>query len=90
MAAATLVVVLSRAGSARSVTGLAGLAGFTRLRANPEILYRRRALNIMTSRMLPEDFGGLQPSAPPAVKSFVPFGRAYKGTVRSFRPQRGR
>lgn len=41
-------------------------------------------------RIVPEGFGGLQPAAPRAGKSFAPFGRAYKGTVRSFRPQRGR
>jgi ATP-dependent RNA helicase RhlE len=41
-------------------------------------------------RIVPEGFGGFQASAPSAGKSFVPFGRAYKGTIRSFRPRCGR
>jgi ATP-dependent RNA helicase RhlE len=40
-------------------------------------------------RVVPHGFGGLHATAP-AAKSVVPFGRAYKGSVRSFRPQRGR
>jgi ATP-dependent RNA helicase RhlE len=49
-----------------------------------------RLIGQPVKRLVPEGFGGLQPSAPSTVKAFVPFGRAYKGTVRSFRPQRGR
>ena len=49
-----------------------------------------RLIGQPVKRIVPEGFGGLQPSATRAVKSPVPFGRAYKGTVRSFRPQRGR
>src|ERR1043166_1362764 len=49
-----------------------------------------RLIGQPVKRIVPEGFGGLQVSAPSAGKSFVPFGRAYKGTVRSFRPQRGR
>ncbi len=41
-------------------------------------------------RIVPEGFGGLHATVPSTRKPFVPFGRAYKGTVRSFRPQRGR
>ena len=48
-----------------------------------------RLMGQPVKRIVPEGFGGLQPSAARAAK-FVPFGRAYKGTVRSFRPQRGR
>ena len=49
-----------------------------------------RLIRQPVKRIVPEGFGGLQPSAPLAAKPFAPFGRAYKGTVRSFRPQRGR
>jgi ATP-dependent RNA helicase RhlE len=49
-----------------------------------------RLIGQPVKRIVPEGFGGLQASAPSAGKSFVPFGRAYKTTVRSFRPQRGR
>jgi len=49
-----------------------------------------RLIGQPVKRIVPEGFGGLHPSAPRAVKAFAPFGRAYKGTVRSFRPQRGR
>jgi ATP-dependent RNA helicase RhlE len=49
-----------------------------------------RLIGQPVKRIVPEGFGGLQPSAARTDKPFVPFGRAYKGTVRSFRPQRGR
>jgi len=49
-----------------------------------------RLIGQPVKRIVPEGFGGLQPPAFRADKPFVPFGRAYKGTVRSFRPQRGR
>ena len=49
-----------------------------------------RLIGQPVKRVVPEGFGGLHPSAPSAVKAFVPFGRGYKGSVRSFRPQRAR
>ena len=49
-----------------------------------------RLIGQAVKRIIPEGFGGLQLATPGASKAFVPFGRAYKGTVRSFRPQRGR
>jgi ATP-dependent RNA helicase RhlE len=49
-----------------------------------------RLIGQRVERIVPEGFGGLQPSAARAGKPFVPLERAYKGTVRSFRPQRGR
>jgi ATP-dependent RNA helicase RhlE len=49
-----------------------------------------RLIGQAVKRIVPEGFGGLQFSTPGAGKSFAPFGRAYKGSVRSFRPQRGR
>ena len=49
-----------------------------------------RLIGQPVKRVVPEGFGGLQLSVPSASKPFAPFGRAYKGTVRSYRPQRGR
>jgi ATP-dependent RNA helicase RhlE len=49
-----------------------------------------RLIGQPVKRIVPEGFGGLQSATPRADKSFVPFGRAYKGAVRSFRPQRAR
>src|SRR5215813_14231063 len=49
-----------------------------------------RLIGQPVKRIVPEGFGGLQPSAPRATKPFAPFGRANKVNVRSFRPQRGR
>jgi ATP-dependent RNA helicase RhlE len=49
-----------------------------------------RLIGQPVKRVVPEGFGGLQATAPSARKPVVPFGRAYKGNVRSFRPQRGR
>jgi len=49
-----------------------------------------RLMGQPVNRIVPEGFGGLQPSTTRAAKPFAPFGRAYKGAVRSFRPQRGR
>jgi ATP-dependent RNA helicase RhlE len=49
-----------------------------------------RLIGQPVKRIVPEGFGGLQPAAARAEKPLVPFGRAYKGSVRSFRPQRGR
>ena len=41
-------------------------------------------------RLVREGFVSLQLTATPSRKPFVPFGRTSKGSVRSFRPQRGR
>jgi len=41
-------------------------------------------------RVVPEGFGGLQPSMMSTSKSFAPFAAARKSTVRSFRPRRTR
>src|SRR5215203_4652950 len=49
-----------------------------------------RLIGQPVKRIVPEGFGGLQPSGSSPGRAVVPFGRAYKGTVRSFRPQRGR
>ena len=51
-----------------------------------------RLIGQPVTRIVREGFGDLQvSSAPqPAKNSFVPFGRTYRGSVRSFRPQRGR
>jgi len=50
-----------------------------------------RLIGQPVKRIVPEGFGGgVQATAPSARKPVVPFGRAYKGNVRSFRPQRGR
>ena len=49
-----------------------------------------RLIGQPVKRIVPEGFGGLQLSVSSTRKPFVPFGRAYRGNVRSFRPQRGR
>jgi ATP-dependent RNA helicase RhlE len=49
-----------------------------------------RLIGQRVRRVVPEGFGGLQVAVPSTRKPFVPFGRAAKSTVRSFRPQRGR
>jgi ATP-dependent RNA helicase RhlE len=49
-----------------------------------------RLIGEAVTRIVPAGFGGLQVAAARASKPFVPFGRAYKGAARSFRPQRGR
>jgi len=49
-----------------------------------------RLIGQPVKRVVPEGFGGLQATAPSTRKAVVPFGRTYKGNVRSFRPQRGR
>ena len=48
-----------------------------------------RLIGQPVKRIVPEGFGGLQTAAR-ATKAVVPFGRGYRGGVRSFRPQRGR
>lgn len=49
-----------------------------------------RLIGQTVKRVVPEGFGGLRQSTPRAAKPFAPFGRAYKGATRSFRPQRAR
>jgi ATP-dependent RNA helicase RhlE len=49
-----------------------------------------RLIGQPVKRIVPEGFGGLQVTISSPRKPFVPFGRAYKGAVRSFRPQHGR
>jgi len=49
-----------------------------------------RLIGQPVKRILPEGFGGLQLPVASTRKPFVPFGRGSRGSVRSFRPQRGR
>lgn len=49
-----------------------------------------RLIGQPVKRVVPEGFGGLQTTATRTGKPVVPFGRASRGGVRSFRPQRGR
>ena len=49
-----------------------------------------RLIGQPVKRVVPTGFGGVQLAVPLASKPFLPFGRASKGGVRSFRPQRGR
>ena len=49
-----------------------------------------RLIGQPVKRIVPEGFGGLQKSVSSTGRSVVPFGGAYKSTVRSFRPQRAR
>jgi ATP-dependent RNA helicase RhlE len=49
-----------------------------------------RLIGQSVKRVVPQGFGGLQVTAPSTSKPFAPFGRASRGGVRSFRPQRGR
>ena len=49
-----------------------------------------RLIGQPVKRIVPEGFGGMQPSPSRATKSFPPFGRGNRGSVRSFRPQAGR
>jgi ATP-dependent RNA helicase RhlE len=49
-----------------------------------------RLIGQPVKRVVPEGFGGLQLTVSGARKPFLPFGRASRGSVRSFRPQRGR
>ena len=49
-----------------------------------------RLIGQPVKRIVPEGFGGLQTTATRTGKPVVPFGRASRGGVRSFRPQRGR
>ena len=49
-----------------------------------------RQIGQPVQRIVPEGFGGLQQPVSGTARPFMPFGRAHKGAVRSFRPQRGR
>jgi ATP-dependent RNA helicase RhlE len=49
-----------------------------------------RLIGQPVKRIVREGFGGLQAPASIARKPVVPFGRASRSAVRSFRPQRGR
>jgi ATP-dependent RNA helicase RhlE len=49
-----------------------------------------RLIGQPVKRVVPEGFGGLQVAVANSSKPFLPFGRASRGAVRSFRPQRGR
>src|ERR1044072_4737024 len=49
-----------------------------------------RLIGQPVKRIVAEGFGGVQVVTSSARKPVVPFGRSYKGNVRSFRPQRGR
>ncbi len=49
-----------------------------------------RLIGQPVKRVVPEGFGGVQAAVSAPRKPVVPFGRAYKGAVRSFRPQRSR
>jgi ATP-dependent RNA helicase RhlE len=49
-----------------------------------------RLIGQPVKRIVPKGFGGLQMPVSSTGRPVVPFGRAYKGSVRSFRPQRGR
>ena len=49
-----------------------------------------RLIGQPVKRVVPEGFGGLHATVSSTRKPFTPFGRASRGGVRSFRPQRGR
>ncbi|HKY29158.1 MAG TPA: DEAD/DEAH box helicase [Pyrinomonadaceae bacterium] len=49
-----------------------------------------RLIGQPVKRIVPEGLGGAHVTVSATRKPLVPFGRAYKGAVRSFRPQRGR
>jgi ATP-dependent RNA helicase RhlE len=49
-----------------------------------------RLMGQPVKRVVPQGFGGLPATVSSTRKPFVPFGRASKSAVRSFRPQRGR
>jgi ATP-dependent RNA helicase RhlE len=75
-------------------TGRAGNQGKAITIVAPVDELSMRAIERLTGqavkRVVPEGFGGLQPSLASTAKSFVPFARAQRSTVRSFRPRRGR
>jgi ATP-dependent RNA helicase RhlE len=49
-----------------------------------------RLMGQPVQRVVPEGFGGLHTPATTTAKSYVPFARTQRSTVRSFRPRRGR
>ena len=75
-------------------TGRAGKQGKAITIVTPVDELSMKAIERLTGqpveRIVPAGFGGLQAAAARAAKPIVPFGRAYKGATRSFRPQRGR
>ncbi len=75
-------------------TGRAGNQGTAISIVAPVDELSMRAIERLTGqlvrRVVPDGFGGSQPAAALAAKSFVPFARRPGSTVRSFRPRRGR
>jgi ATP-dependent RNA helicase RhlE len=75
-------------------TGRAGNQGKAITIVAPVDELSMRAIERLTGqgvkRVVPEGFGGLQAPAGADAKSFVPFARKQRSTVRSFRPRRGR
>jgi len=75
-------------------TGRAGKQGkaITIVTPTDELSMRaiERLIGQPVKRIVPEGFGGLHAGVSATRKPLVPFGRAYKGAVRSFRPQHGR
>jgi ATP-dependent RNA helicase RhlE len=75
-------------------TGRAGNQGKAITIVAPVDELSMRAIERLTGqgvkRVVPEGFGGLLSPASAAGKSFVPFARTQRSTVRSFRPRRGR
>ncbi len=75
-------------------TGRAGNQGKAITIVAPVDELSMRAIERLTGqtvkRVVPEGFGGVQPLATAAAKSFAPFARSQRSTVRSFRPRRAR
>src|SRR3989441_7183982 len=75
-------------------TGRAGNQGKAITIVAPVDELSMRAIERLTGqavkRVVPEGFGGLQPLATVTTKSFAPFARSQRSTVRSFRPRRAR
>ena len=75
-------------------TGRAGNQGKAITIVAPVDELSMRAIERLTGqavkRVVPEGFGGLQPLVTAAAKSFAPFARSQRSTVRSFRPRRAR
>ena len=75
-------------------TGRAGKRGQAITIVTPEDELSMKAIERLigekVKRVVPQGFGGLQISPSPSTKPLVPFGRASRGGVRSFRPQRAR
>src|SRR2546425_2667765 len=75
-------------------TGRAGNQGKAITIVAPVDELAMRAIERLTGqavkRVVPEGFGGLQPLATVTTKSFAPFARSQRSTVRSFRPRRAR